>query len=225
MPPSFRFERAVLKRLPAAIVAGVDEAGRGPLAGPVVAAAVILDLKKTPKALRQGLDDSKKLPRERREELYTLLLGCGTAVIGVGQADVREIDSFNILNATYRAMGRAVDALGRMVTIALVDGNRAPPMACEVQTIIEGDGKSLSIAAASIIAKVTRDRIMHELALAHPGYGWETNVGYGTRAHYVGMSQLGVTPHHRRSFAPVRAALAGEDLTTQIDMFDPQAAD
>ena len=224
VPPSFRFERAVLKRLPQAIVAGVDEAGRGPLAGPVVAAAVILDLKKTPKELRQGLDDSKKLPRERREELYALLLGCGTAVIGVGQADVHEIDSLNILNATYKAMSRAVDALGRMVTLALVDGNRAPPMTCEVQTIIEGDGKSLSIAAASIVAKVTRDRIMHDLALAHPGYGWETNVGYGTRAHYEGMARMGVTPHHRRSFAPVRAALAGVDAT-QIEMFDPQAAE
>lgn len=224
VPPSFRFERAVLKRLPQAIVAGVDEAGRGPLAGPVVAAAVILDLKKTPKELRQGLDDSKKLPRERREELYASLLGCGTAVIGVGQADVREIDSLNILNATYKAMGRAVDALGRMVTVALVDGNRAPPMTCDVQTIIEGDGKSLSIAAASIVAKVTRDRIMHDLALVHPGYGWETNVGYGTRAHYEGLSALGVTPHHRRSFAPVRAVLAGVDAT-QIEMFDPQAAE
>lgn len=224
MPPSFRFERAVIKGDPGAIVAGVDEAGRGPLAGPVVAAAVILDLKKTPKALRQGLDDSKKLPHARREELYALLLGSSAAVIGVGQADVHEIDSLNILNATYKAMGRAVDALGRMVTVALVDGNRAPPLGCAVQTIIEGDGKSLSIAAASIVAKVTRDRIMYELARAHPGYGWETNVGYGTREHYDGMCARGVTAHHRRSFAPVRAALAGAD-PTQIEMFDPRAAE
>ena len=198
--PSFTFERAALKRLPGAIVAGVDEAGRGPLAGPVVAGAVILDLKKTPKALRDGLDDSKKLPLDVREELYALLLSCGTAVIGVGRAEVHEIDSLNILNATYLAMQRAVEALGHVVTVALVDGNRAPKLACAVETIIGGDGKSLSIAAASIIAKVTRDRLMKEFALAHPGYGWETNVGYGTRAHYEGINKLGVTPLHRLSF-------------------------
>jgi len=205
--PSFRFERAVLKRLPNAIVAGIDEAGRGPLAGPVVAAAVILDYKKTPKALRQGLDDSKKLAAERREELYAMLVGCGTAVIGVGQADVHEIDSINILNATYRAMARAVDALGRMVTVALIDGNRAPKLSCEVETIVQGDGKSLSIAAASIVAKVTRDRLMLELAEAHPGYGWETNMGYGTAAHCDAIARIGLTDHHRRSFAPVRQRL------------------
>lgn len=215
--PSFRFERAVLKRLPDAIVAGVDEAGRGPLAGPVTAGAVILDLKKTPRALRDGLDDSKKLTAERREELYAMLCGCGAAVIGVGQADVHEIDSINILNAALRAMERAIDSLGRMVTVALVDGNRPPKLACEVETIVEGDGKSLSIAAASIVAKVTRDRIMTSLAKAHPGYGWETNMGYGTPAHYDGIARLGVTVHHRRSFAPIRAHIAGEPAT-QIEL-------
>ena len=218
MPPSFRFERAVLKRLPDAVVAGVDEAGRGPLAGPVVAAAVILDYKKTPKDLRQGLDDSKKLSATRREELYGLLCGCGAAVIGVGQADVHEIDSFNILNATYRAMLRAVASLGCIVTVALVDGNRAPPLTCDVETIIEGDGKSLSIAAASIIAKVTRDRLMLDLAAAHPGYGWETNMGYGTAAHCEAIASLGITAHHRRSFAPVRERLAGATTAIQIDL-------
>jgi len=216
MPPSFRFERAVLKRLPDAIVAGVDEAGRGPLAGPVVAAACILDYKKTPKALRQGLDDSKKLSAERREELYALLCGCGAAVIGVGRAEVHEIDSVNILNATYRAMTRAVEALGRMVTVALVDGNRAPPMSCQVETIIEGDGKSLSIAAASIVAKVTRDRLMTALAAEHPGYGWHTNMGYGTAAHCDAIARLGLTAHHRRSFAPVRNHLAGEAIQIEL---------
>lgn len=221
--PNFSFERAALKRLPGAIIAGVDEAGRGPLAGPVVAGAVILDLRKTPKALRDGLDDSKKLPRERREELYALLLSCGTAVIGVGRAEVHEIDSFNILNATYLAMQRAVEALGHVVTLVLVDGNHAPKLACTVETIVGGDAKSLSIAAASIVAKVTRDRVMNEFALAHPGYGWETNVGYGTREHYDGINRLGVTPLHRRSFAPVRAALAGEKIA-QGEMFDPQVA-
>ncbi len=218
MPPSFKFERAVLKRLPDAVVAGVDEAGRGPLAGPVVAAAVILDYKKTPKDLRQGLDDSKKLLPARREELYAALLGCGTAVIGVGQADVHEIDSINILNATFRAMARAVEALGRIVTVALVDGNRPPPLPCAVETIVEGDGKSLSIAAASVIAKVTRDRLMLDLAARHPGYGWETNMGYGTAAHCEALILLGATAHHRRSFAPVRASLAGERPAIQIDL-------
>ncbi len=216
MPPSFKFERVVLKHLPEAIVAGVDEAGRGPLAGPVVAAAVILDYKKTPKELRQGLDDSKKLTAARREELYGILVGCGAAVIGVGQADVREIDSFNVLQATFRAMGRAVDALGRLVTVALVDGNRAPPLSCTVETIIEGDGKSLSIAAASIIAKVTRDRQMTALAEAHPGYGWESNMGYGTAQHCEAIVRLGVTPHHRRSFAPVRNRLQSEAIQIEL---------
>ena len=208
MPPSFKFERAVLKRLPEAIVAGVDEAGRGPLAGPVVAAAVILDLKKTPKVLRGGLDDSKKLSAERREELYGILVSCGVAVIGVGHASVDEIDRVNILQATFLAMGRAVDALGRLVTVALVDGNRAPRLTCAVETVVEGDGKSFSIAAASIVAKVTRDRLMKELATQHPGYGWETNVGYGTLEHTDAITRLGVTPWHRRSFAPVRNHLA-----------------
>ncbi len=222
--PTVKVERAVLKRLPDAIVAGVDEAGRGPLAGPVVAGAVILDIKKTPKSLRQGLDDSKKLTAERREELYAILVSCGAAVIGVGQADVHEIDSFNILNATYRAMARAVNSLGHLVTVALVDGNRAPPLTCTVETVIQGDGKSLSIAAASIVAKVTRDRLMTALAAQHPGYGWDANMGYGTRVHCEAMARMGVTEHHRRSFAPVRAVLAGDD-PNQIEMFDPQAAE
>jgi ribonuclease HII len=214
--PSFRFERAVLKRAPDAVVAGVDEAGRGPLAGPVVAAAVILDHKKTPRELRQGLDDSKKLSPARREELYGLLCACGTAVIGVGHAEVHEIDSLNILNAAHRAMERAVAALGHIVTVALIDGNRAPRLSCEVQTIVQGDGKSLSIAAASIIAKVTRDRLMRALAQQHPGYGWETNVGYGTSEHCEAIARLGLTSHHRRSFAPVRQRLAVDAV--QIDL-------
>ncbi len=208
--PSFRFERAVLKRLPDAIIAGVDEVGRGPLAGPVTAAAVILDLEKTPAALLKGLDDSKKLSAAQREELYAALYACGTAVIGLGQAGVLEIDSINILNASHRAMERAVASLGRVVTVALVDGNRAPKLDCEVETIVQGDGKSFSIAAASIVAKVTRDRLMTALAAAHPGYGWDTNMGYGTREHIDGIARLGVTPHHRRSFAPVRDYIAGQ---------------
>ncbi len=214
--PNFAFERAVLERIPGAIIAGVDEAGRGPLAGPVVAAAVILDIKKTSLSLRRGLDDSKKLSAARREEFYAALFAPDAAVIGIGQADVGEIDNLNILNAAHLAMARAVAALNRAVTVALVDGNRAPQLPCDVQTIIGGDAKSLSIAAASIVAKVTRDRLMTGLALAYPGYGWESNMGYGTAAHCQAIERLGVTPHHRRSFAPVRAQLDRESVAIDL---------
>ena len=208
--PNFKYEKAVLKRSPGALVAGVDEVGCAPLAGPVVAAAVILDHKKLPQVLRDGLDDSKKVPIARREEYYAILMSCDAAVIGVGRADVREIESFNILNAAHLAMRRAVEALGCSVAVALVDGNRAPKsFPCEVQTIVRGDTKSLSIAAASIVAKVTRDRYMGELARAYPGYGWESNVGYPTPEHRAAILKLGLTPHHRKTFGLVRAQLAG----------------
>jgi ribonuclease HII len=216
VPPSFAYEHGILSRMPGAVIAGIDEAGRGPLAGPVVAGAVILDSAKTPKALLLGLDDSKKLSHDRREELYAMLVGCETAVVGVGQADVHEIDRLNILNATYLAMARAVDALDCVVSVALVDGNRAPVLPCTVETIVRGDNKSFSIAAASIIAKVTRDRLMTTLAAAHPGYGWETNMGYGTAAHCDSIARLGVTAHHRRSFAPVRNRVAAEAEQTAL---------
>jgi ribonuclease HII len=189
------------------VVCGVDEAGRGPLAGPVVAAAVILDRRRLPRALRHGLDDSKKLTREEREEFAALLQRSGAA-IGVGAASVIEIDRRNILQATLAAMSRAVAALGILPETALVDGNVPPPLACAVRTVIGGDGLSLSIAAASVIAKVTRDRLMHRLAQRYDGYGWETNVGYGTAKHQAAIEALGLTPHHRRSFAPVQLALA-----------------
>lgn len=206
--PTFKYERAVLKRLPDAMIAGIDEVGCAPLAGPVVAAAVVLDQKKLPKILRQQLDDSKKVPKERREELYGILMSCGAAIAGVGRAEVHEIDSINILNAAHLAMKRALESLNCIVTLALVDGNRKPKnMPCEIETIIKGDGKSLSIAAASIIAKVTRDRFMAQLALVHPGYGWETNVGYPTLAHRQAILRLGLTDHHRRSFQFVRDQL------------------
>jgi ribonuclease HII len=191
------------------VVCGVDEAGRGPLAGPVVAAAVILDRRRLPRALRYGLDDSKKLSREEREEFAALLRRSGAA-IGVGAASVVEIDRRNILQATLAAMGRAVAALGIPPQTALVDGNVPPPLACAVRTVIGGDGLSLSIAAASVIAKVTRDRLMHRLAQRYDGYGWNTNVGYGTAEHQRAIEALGLTPHHRRSFAPVQLALALE---------------
>ena len=203
--PTFKYECAVLKRLPDAMIAGIDEVGCAPLAGPVVAAAVVLDQKKLPKILRQELDDSKKVPKEKREELYGILLSCGAAVAGVGRAEVHEIDTINILNAAHLAMRRALESLNCIVTVALIDGNRKPKgLTCEIETIVKGDGKSLSIAAASIIAKVTRDRLMAELALAHPGYGWETNVGYPTPEHREAIIRLGLTDHHRRSFQFVR---------------------
>jgi ribonuclease HII len=188
------------------LICGIDEVGRGPLAGPVVAAAVILDLDHLPRALRRGIDDSKVLTAAAREEYCRDLRRC--AVIGIGGASVREIDTINILRASLLAMQRALRALGVLPDAALVDGNIAPALPCPARTVIGGDARSLSIAAASIVAKVTRDRIMRDLAARYAGYGWETNVGYATRQHYSALTELGATIHHRRSFAPVRNALA-----------------
>lgn len=199
--PDFQLERAET-----GIVCGIDEAGRGPLAGPVVAAAVILDQDRAPDALLHGLNDSKKLSARKREALLTILETCGAAVIGIGQATVAEIDTHNILRATHMAMNRAYLGLNCPVDVALVDGNRAPTLStsCAVRTVVGGDGLSLSIAAASIVAKVTRDRIMTNLAREFPQYGWERNAGYGTKEHRAAMLKHGVSVHHRRSFAPVR---------------------
>jgi ribonuclease HII len=185
-------------------VAGVDEAGRGPWAGPVVAAAVILD----PTHIPDGLHDSKLLSATKRETLYPLILQ--HALVGVGEASVAEIDTYNIRQATHLAMQRAIAALPVPPVSALVDGNDAPSLSCAVQTVIKGDSLSLSIAAASIIAKVTRDRLMHALAKDYDGYGWATNMGYGTAAHAAALQTLGVTAHHRRSYAPIKAALLVE---------------
>jgi ribonuclease HII len=207
--PDFAFERGCR-----GIVCGIDEAGRGPLAGPVVAAAVILERQRFPVMLRRELDDSKLLAPQRRADCYRALWRCawrGAARIGVGAASVREIDSLNILRASLLAMARAVAALSLDPDTALVDGCIAPPVACAVQTIVKGDAQSFSIAAASVIAKVTRDRLMRALAPRYPGYGWETNVGYATAEHGRALRRLGPTPHHRRSFAPVRLA-AGPEL-------------
>jgi ribonuclease HII len=206
--PDFALERCC-----EGVVCGIDEAGRGPLAGPVVAAAVILERRRLPKALRLGLDDSKKLTLDQREEFSLLLERCvrdGVARIGLGAASVAEIDRRNILQATLAAIGRAVAALGIAPDIALVDGNVPPALPCAVRTVIGGDGLSLSIAAASVVAKVTRDRLMRRLALRYGGYGWETNVGYGTPEHQEALKTLGYTPHHRRSFAPLQLCLAFE---------------
>ncbi|MBK1870405.1 ribonuclease HII [Taklimakanibacter albus] len=195
--PNFDFEREALTR-GFARVAGIDEAGRGPWAGPVVAAAVILD----PDDLPDGLNDSKKLTHARRAELHDIILA--KAEVGIGIVDVAVIDRDNILQATYAAMIQAVAALASAPLFALVDGNRAPKLACPVETVIEGDGKCLSIAAASIIAKVTRDRMMVDLDQQYPGYGFAKHKGYGTAEHQEALARLGPTTHHRRSFEPIR---------------------
>jgi ribonuclease HII len=183
------------------VVAGVDEAGRGPWAGPVVAVAVILDTGRVP----PGIDDSKRLKKSQREHLAVAIRS--SARVGLGLASVAEIDALNILAATMLAMRRAVDELPLVPDLALVDGNRAPELACSVRTVVKGDTLSLSIAAASIVAKVARDAMMAELDRACPGYGWQRNMGYGTAEHRAALDRLGPTPHHRRSFAPVRRAL------------------
>lgn len=182
-------------------VAGIDEAGRGPWAGPVVAAAVVLHQSKMPDELRFGIKDSKVISSAKREHLFSLLRLC--AEIGVGRAEVTEIDDTNILSATFMAMKRALQALSVSVDIALVDGNQAPNLPCKVETLVKGDSLSLSIAAASIVAKVHRDREMAMLAKTFPGYGWEKNAGYGTKEHREALARIGVTPHHRKTFSPV----------------------
>ena len=190
------------ERLCPAPVCGIDEVGRGPLAGPVVAAAVILD----PEAIPDGLDDSKRLPAPRRDELAARLHA--VAIVGIGVASVAEIEAMNILQASFLAMRRAVAGLSRRPAIALVDGHMPPPgLPCPCRPIVGGDGLALSIAAASIVAKVARDRMMVALAQQFPGYGWETNMGYGTRAHQEALARLGVSPHHRRSFQPIHDIL------------------
>lgn len=208
--PDFAIERRCT-----GLVCGIDEAGRGPLAGPVVAAAVVLDPRRFPKSLREGLDDSKLLTIEQRQSCYRALSRCvdrGTARIGVGAASVPEIDRINILRAALLAMTRAVAVLGVRPDVALVDGNIPPPLGCKVRTVVMGDSLSFSIAAASVVAKVTRDRIMRGLAPRYPVYGWATNVGYATPEHGDAIRRFGITRHHRRSFAPVRLAMAGEAM-------------
>ena len=183
------------------LVCGIDEAGRGPLAGPVVAACVILDYDHIP----AGLNDSKKLSASKREVIYLQLLQ--TARIGIGFGSLRDIAAHNILGATMLAMNRAIGRLPIIPNMALVDGNQLPDLPCNGMAVIGGDGKSLSIAAASVIAKVTRDRIMQKLARKYTGYGWAKNSGYGTAEHMQGIAERGITPHHRRDFAPVREYL------------------
>lgn len=186
-------------------VAGIDEVGRGPLAGPVVAAAAILDPARMPSGLMERLVDSKTLNAHRREEIAAALADC--CLLGLGWASVAEIERLNILGATHLAMARAVDALGIVPERALVDGNRAPALPCPAECIVRGDASVPAIAAASIAAKVARDRHMDTLAESTPGYGWERNRGYGTAEHLDALRRLGVSAHHRRAFKPVRDAL------------------
>jgi ribonuclease HII len=198
-PPSFRRERALIKRgiWP---VAGCDEAGRGPLAGPVVAAAVVLDPKRIPK----GIDDSKRLTPERREELFEQI--CLTASFAVAFASPARIDRDNILRASLWALSRAVHALPEMPKHVFVDGRDRLEVPCDCDAVIGGDGLVVSIAAASIIAKVTRDRLMCALAQDCPGYGFESHKGYSVPEHLEALDRLGPTVHHRRFFAPVVTA-------------------
>lgn len=185
-------------------VCGVDEAGRGPLAGPVVAAAVIIN----PESIPDGLNDSKALSERRRERLLNVLLTCPEIHVGVGICEPEEIDRLNILHASMMAMRRAVLDLPLKPKTALIDGNRVPPhMPCEAQAIVKGDAKSLSIAAASIVAKVIRDKIMVAADTRFPGYGLAGHKGYPTKAHKAALEKLGASPIHRRSFKPVADSL------------------
>ena len=199
--PSFRRERRALNSgvWP---VAGCDEAGRGPLAGPVVAAAVILD----PKRIPRGLNDSKKLDAAERERLYDKI--CATAEVAVAFGSIERIDRDNILRASLWALARAVKALPVRPRMVFVDGNMKIDCGCDCEAVVSGDGLVLSIAAASIVAKVTRDRLMKRLGLAFPGYGFERHMGYCVPEHFAALARLGPTIHHRRSFAPVAARLA-----------------
>jgi len=202
--PTFARERAAMRR-GVAPVAGCDEAGRGPLAGPVVAAAVILD----PRRIPRGLDDSKKLTAGRREALYAKI--CARAQVAVAFAPPTRIDCDNIRQASLWALTRAVRALPVRPRLVFVDGCDRIDCGCDCESVIGGDALVLSIAAASIVAKVTRDRLMARLGLCHPGYGFERHMGYSVPEHFQALARLGPTIHHRRSFAPVAALIGGGD--------------
>ncbi len=205
--PHYRFEAGHGGR-----VAGVDEAGRGPLAGPVIAAAVVLG-GRIPRKLARMLDDSKKLTRGERMAAHDALRAYGAADIAVGAASVSEIARLNILHASMLAMARAVRRLPQRPDLALVDGNYPPKLVCEVRCVIGGDAECLSIAAASIVAKVVRDRAMARLAVRFPHYGWEENAGYATVRHRRALSEHGPCRHHREAFGTVRQmAVALENM-------------
>ena len=199
--PHYRFESQHGGR-----VAGVDEAGRGPLAGPVVAAAVVFS-GKVPRRLARQLDDSKKLTAPERDAAYAALRAHDGVEIGVGAASVRDIARLNILHASMLAMARAVLRLKTPPDLALVDGNTRPPLVCEVRCVVGGDAACLSIAAASIVAKVVRDRAMSRLSVRFPHYGWAENAGYATTRHRIALNDHGPCPHHREAFGTVRQLL------------------
>ncbi|MGB0696153.1 MAG: ribonuclease HII [Rhodospirillaceae bacterium] len=230
--PDLRLEADAVARLQASGasalgIAGVDEVGRGPWAGPVTGGAAWIDPEHLPEDLANALEDSKKLSVKKRDQLAARMLEAAAQdpaplLVCTGSASVAEIDQLNILQAAFLAMARALEALQAQLAVrrpdvrlghVLVDGRAVPPWALPCQAVIGGDGKSLSIAAASILAKVTRDAEMAALAQAHPGYGWERNAGYGTAEHRKALDLLGTTPHHRRSFKPIRA------LSDQIGSF------
>lgn len=192
MEPSYKFDQAY--ETP---IIGVDEVGRGPLAGPVISAAIILNKEKIP----EGINDSKKLSKKKREVINEELISQHSFAIGI--ASVEEIDKINILQASLLAMKRAVLNLNIKPQTILIDGNKLPDLEYNMYPIIKGDSKSISIAAASIIAKVYRDKLMQDLSLQYPGYYWEKNSGYGTKQHLLALNNLGVTPIHRKSFAPI----------------------
>ncbi|MGD9294733.1 MAG: ribonuclease HII [Roseobacter sp.] len=204
MGPDFEMERAAMAA-GATRIAGVDEVGRGPLAGPVTAAAVILD----PTCVPAGLNDSKQLSKKRRTALAEILAEC--AEVSVAHASVEEIEQENILRASHIAMRRAIAGLTFAPDLVLIDGSMVPTgLNVRALPVVKGDTRCLSISAASIVAKIARDRIMVDLAQQHPGYGWETNMGYGSKSHMSALQNLGVTPHHRRTFRPVHNILYQE---------------
>ncbi len=207
--PDFSLEKAAQRRGISGIIVGVDEVGRGPWAGPVFACAVWLFGRNAPQSFLDQLNDSKKLSKNSRENIFLKIQDYG--IVALAEATVEEIDEINILQATKLAMARAISNLELLadqpVALALIDGNQSPNVSCAVQTVVKGDGKSASIAAASIYAKVSRDRYMAQLATQYPGYGWERNAGYGVAEHSRALLDLGPTIHHRRTFKPVAKLL------------------
>jgi len=199
------------------MIVGVDEAGRGPWAGPVVAGAVIIKDRNLPPLLLQGLDDSKKLSAAKRKKLYEALFMAqedGKLLIGIGEASAKEIDELNILQATFLAMKRALDKLNINPNIALIDGNQTPKnFPCQCKSIIKGDARSMSIAAASIAAKVYRDNLMGELAKKYPHYGFEKNAGYGTALHQKSLAEHGICEEHRQSYKPIKEIMQKNRIT------------
>ena len=206
--PDFNIEKSLNLN---GLIAGFDEAGRGPWCGPVVAACVCWPDLQVPEELANAINDSKKLTAKKREALYPKIMA-SNAIVGVGQASAEEIDDMNILQASFLAMHRALDEVrvkGYNPIFGLIDGNRLPKWDIPCQAVIGGDGKSLSIGAASIVAKVVRDRLMTDLAKEFPAYGWERNAGYGTAEHIQALKEYGPTIHHRKSYAPIKKILEG----------------